>query len=241
MCAQGTASAFLPKSHLPKLSSSEDQRGEGAGRICCPPRQDDAPQLILQVAGAAARPAGLRSSGPLWLLGIWITYSWLLQPYAEQLCWKIYTWATWKCNSSKALGWPPLPGWAAAPRPKQQHSTHSPASDSVRTQQQQKPAWVCSLFCYNERLHICTQGNTNTGKLSGSQQNHSCTSQNSKWLSHIYLQRSGAKEERGSNNGHICFPKTNKALLTVPKKHVRGSREWRTTRQSSLTWHTSEE
>lgn len=101
MCAQGTASAFLPKSHLPKLSSSEDQRGEGAGRMCCPPRQDDAPQLILQVAGAAARPAGLRSSGPLWLLGIWITYSWLLQPYAEQLCWKIYTWATWNATAQK--------------------------------------------------------------------------------------------------------------------------------------------
>lgn len=104
---------FLPKNHLPKLSSSGDQRGEGAGRICCPPRQDAAPQLILQVAGAA-RPAGLRSSGSLWLLGIWITCSWLLQPYAEQLCWKICTWATWKCNSSKALGWPALPGWAAA-------------------------------------------------------------------------------------------------------------------------------
>lgn len=104
MCAQGTASAFLPKTHRPKLPSSEDQRREGAGSICCPPRQDDAPHLILQVAGAAPRAAGLGSSGSLWFLGIWITYSWLLQPYAEQHCWKIYTWATCKVQQLKSPG-----------------------------------------------------------------------------------------------------------------------------------------
>lgn len=150
----------------------------------CSPAHSATPVGFLQVAGAAPRPADLRSSGFLWLLGIWITYTWLLQPYAEQLCWQIYTWATCKVLQLKS------PGLATPAQGRQARlscstlfkaatlSTHSPAPNSVRTQQQQKPVWVCSLVCYNERLHICTQGNTNMGKLSGSQQNHSSTSKN---------------------------------------------------------------
>lgn len=109
--AQGTASTFLPKKHLPKLSSSEDQRREGAGSICCPPRQDDAPQLILQVAGAGPR-ADLLASGALdpsdsWGFGLTTAddFSLMLNSSAGKSTPEPHV----KCKSSRALGWALLP------------------------------------------------------------------------------------------------------------------------------------
>lgn len=134
VCAQGTASAFLPKNHLPKLSSSGDQRGEGAGRICCPPRQDAAPQLILQVAG---QQPDLLASGALDPSGSW-GFGLPTADYSSLML-----------NSSAGKSAPEPPESATAQKPwagqpclaeLQQHSTHSPAPDSVRIQQQQRPA-----------------------------------------------------------------------------------------------------
>lgn len=158
------ASAFLPKSHVPKLWSSEDQREKGAGSPCCPPRQDDAHQLIVPLLWGFCRwlgqhpdllSSGAQDSSDSWGFGLPTPDYFRLM--LNSSAGKSRPEPPVKCYSSRArLSCSTL--FKAATL-----STHSPAPNSVRIQQQQKPVWVCSLFCYNERLHICIQGNTNMG------------------------------------------------------------------------------
>lgn len=136
-------------------------------------------------------------------------------------------------SAGKSTPEPPAKCWAAAPGSKQQHPAHTaqlqtlPRFSSSKSQAEFVP---CSLQRKTSHVHSGKHKHGEVVWFPAKPLVYFKELKMTESYLHEYEQRSGAKEETGSNNHRICSPNTRWVFLTVPKKHIRGSREWRTTR-----------